>query len=221
MKSTSRRGFTLIELLVVISILGTLASVVLVSLNSARIKGKNGRIIEEALSLRNQIELSWNGTYYADLGTSNSTASPVVGYGNLPAAERSIVDDIAAQTPGQTSLNSYGGGPNGFDVGCSSIQEYNASVANNNEYPSSALDTVVIVTNNPCGNATKYAVYVAISPVKIAVDNFINQAYASVGISYDATKYAGYFCVDSSGNSISVPQGRILGNTSYADGLCH
>lgn len=53
-------GFTLIELLVVIAIIGLLASVVLVSLNSARAKSRDAKRIADAKLIANAMELYFN-----------------------------------------------------------------------------------------------------------------------------------------------------------------
>ncbi|MDE1975225.1 MAG: type II secretion system protein [Patescibacteria group bacterium] len=85
MKKTSRtntvlvgRGFTLIELLVVISIIGMLASIVLVALSNARLRGRDAAVQQEALQLRNWFELNrstsgdFSSAFTSIAGTSNS-----------------------------------------------------------------------------------------------------------------------------------------------------
>jgi prepilin-type N-terminal cleavage/methylation domain-containing protein len=90
MKNTNR-GFTLIELLVVIAIIGILASVVLVSLNSARSKGKDTRVISSVNQIRTLLETNYNGSSYPDLGNNATTSGPGV------ATLKTLTDDIYAQ----------------------------------------------------------------------------------------------------------------------------
>lgn len=65
LKHTS--GFTLIELLVVIAIIGTLSSVVLTSLNSARAKARDAKRQSDLTQLRTALEFYFdsNGSYPA------------------------------------------------------------------------------------------------------------------------------------------------------------
>lgn len=56
----TQRGFTLIELLVVVAILGILSSIVLVSLNTANTRGKDGAVQANLDSLRTQAQLYYN-----------------------------------------------------------------------------------------------------------------------------------------------------------------
>lgn len=59
----AQAGFTLIELLVVIAVIGILASVIMVSLNSARAKARDVRRMADLGEIRKAIEL-----YYDDRG---------------------------------------------------------------------------------------------------------------------------------------------------------
>ncbi len=105
------RGFTLIELLVVIAIIGILASVVLVSLSSARNKGKGASAISSMNSMRAAAELAIDstGNYPADLCT--------VALATLVSAAQTQSGDTAiscgvntARTSWAASINMVGAG---------------------------------------------------------------------------------------------------------------
>jgi len=103
MKKTNK-GFTLIELLVVIAIIGILASVVLVSLNAARQKGKDVKVISDIQGIRTSLESGFNGIKYTDLVNGATTTGPDIANINL------LTDDLFAQ--GSTFVlitNSIGG----------------------------------------------------------------------------------------------------------------
>ena len=82
------RGFTLIELLVVIAIIGILSSVVLASLNSARLKSRDARRIGDIKQLQLALEM-----YY----DSNN------GY---PSSTSALVPDYIPVQPGDPQTNS-------------------------------------------------------------------------------------------------------------------
>jgi type II secretion system protein G len=93
-KANLTRGFTLIELLVVVSIIGMLASVVLVSLQGARNKARDIKLIAEVKELQKALELYRldNGAYPGALGGTYSTSVEPVCPGAKTGTLASIFD---------------------------------------------------------------------------------------------------------------------------------
>ncbi len=102
----NRSGFTLIELLVVISIIGLLASIVLVSLNSAREKARNAKRVADVRQMMTALELYFNdnNTYPVSptptpIKLSAAAAALVPTYiGSLPLAPTPIDDGNLASS---------------------------------------------------------------------------------------------------------------------------
>lgn len=76
--SMKKQGFTLIELLVVIAIIGILSSIVLVSLNDARDKGKDASIRGSLSSLRAEAELIFDDDGDYDAVCGDAVGPPIV-----------------------------------------------------------------------------------------------------------------------------------------------
>ena len=73
--SKSQKGFTLIELLVVVAIIGLLASIVLASLNTARVKGRDARRIADLKEIQTALELYYSNHNAYPIQTSQATAA--------------------------------------------------------------------------------------------------------------------------------------------------
>jgi len=94
-KGRSARGFTLIELLVVIAIIGMLASIILASLNTARIKSRNARRLADLKEIQTALELYFSDhNQYPDLsGTGQVAVTNATLVADLVPAYISVISD--------------------------------------------------------------------------------------------------------------------------------
>ena len=96
----NKKGFTLIELLVVIAIIGILATIVLVSLNTARAKARDTRRASDLRQIALALELSYD---------ANNSYPVLAVCGAIPAALATDGYLAAIPTDPGTGSYTYGG----------------------------------------------------------------------------------------------------------------
>ena len=177
------RGFTLIELLVVIAIIGILASVVLVSLNTARGKGRDSHLIADVAGLRTGLEVAFNGSDYNAFFKLTANA----GYPTLsdPNMVKTYADAVDYAPDKYNSPNNLAAHASGFKwVGKASSVYYYDGVYNDSP--------IVIITDEDIPGSMN-------GWIKLVVTKYAIFGRLSTGI---------YYCIDSTGKtnpSIAAP----------------
>lgn len=122
-KQRSQNGFTLIELLVVIAIIGILSSVVLASLNSARVKARDARRVADLKQIQVAEEL-----FYDANGFYAPTIAALVGSGTGASLAATPLDPGGAgTTPYTYAYKGAVGAPTAYHVGATMEQAASAT----------------------------------------------------------------------------------------------
>lgn len=115
-----KKAFTLIELLVVIAIIAILSSVVLASLNTARIKGRDARRVTDLKQLQSALEFYYdkNGTYpIGGVGSDQVWWATGVGTGVLtPLVTQGFIAKLPIDPGLNTSASPSGSGCGGMQI---------------------------------------------------------------------------------------------------------
>lgn len=119
-----RRGFTVLELLIVIAVFGLLATLAVLSLNSARASLRDAQRLSDISVLRAAFSQYYleKATYPlsggVDLGKpgTNTEVFTSLGFASAPEAESATYLERVPTGPKASEYYRYRGGPNGYSI---------------------------------------------------------------------------------------------------------
>lgn len=138
-----RRGFTLVEILIVVSIIGLLASIVLVGLGSFRARGRDARRVADLREIQNALEL-----YYG-----KNISYPSGAWGGL---KQMLVDaeigvtTISDDPSGGSNHYQYGSNGQGYVLGAHLEDKNNQALKD--DVDGSGADTFGVECGTPAGD---------------------------------------------------------------------
>ncbi len=153
----SSRGFTLIELLVVISIIGLLASVGLVALNSALMKARDARRIADINQITKALELYYSNNNHYPTSPADSRNPPNTGVPPYAPLTQLLVPEYLSRAP-LPPRNNLGDGSM-----CSNCDEYFYAPKNGGAGNGFSMCTYVAISSNGNGSTVFGATYCAIN----------------------------------------------------------
>jgi len=156
-----KKGFTLIELLVVVAIIGLLATIVLVNLNSARIKARDTKRKSDLLAIQIALEMYYSayGTYKVSGGGWGGNGQGLLSYENgttyLLAVTRVLYDEGFLSQP--LTFDPVQGARGYMIYTCNYSQDYAISATLEN--PSAEDIAFIQTTCNGIGDNGTYTHY--------------------------------------------------------------
>ena len=109
-KFQDTRGFTLVELLVAVGIIGVLASVSVVSVNSVRQKGRDAKRVQEAKQIQTALETFYASNNSYPLGAANGALINLgVPSNPIGANDKLVMCSIDSNADAAVEADAYGG----------------------------------------------------------------------------------------------------------------